>query len=1109
MVLINELTVEQINAALLHLQRSKDEVVGGNKGTTIQNISVNNSGGGGNNVDYLGTIKLLARNIEANKDAIDKNTSDISSLKDDMKDIEKSVEETLQGLVDNGISDLSFDSLTKQLTITTNDGDTFQTVITQDIGVLSYDSVNNKLVLTTGEQSQEITLPYILSSEKGSANGVATLDENGRVPYSQLPESAMEFLGQWDASTNTPHLADGTGTNGDFYIVSTGGTVNLGTTQNPHIITFSVNDRIVYEGDIAQWVRLPAGQVSSVNGQSGAVVLTASDINYSTGVTIKDKIDANAVQADWNVSDTSSLAYIKNKPTIPSSPEQSDWNVSDTTSLAYIKNKPSLATVATSGSYTDLSNKPAIPAAQIQSDWTQTNNACKDYIKNKPTLGTAAECDASCFRASTWNPNMNDVSNATSVSVAQNAVCRKIIMTNHICNVGYITRVGIGLQRGTSGWGTALLSVGTNDEGTSFYDYKFSNTGVLTAACFCGTASNSNNFNGCSYAQACCDILMGAECCFAGNINIPKDAVLHYSFDEVPDYPDGSAVYKKLKFETADEWTVFQGTKSIQNNKLKLVSDGTYAYFNILNNSFTSSLLTNKIIIIRVEADNLSNVALQDSGGSYTVHTLQKTKVGSNEYIFMGLIPTVSYNQLITFIFNSTSANNVALVEAIYIGDGSYSTPIIDNADGQNNATNNGGIAVQGVSGKGAYFLNGKYANVNTSLTANFSISFWIKPDNNTNNLEGTILRNNQILLRNGTNGANYLMLILAGVNGTLVDRQNIGSLFTPNQWTNLVLTRNGTTLNVYRDGVKTDTITLSDGTIQTDTSLKIMYANVTRPQSLDDFQIFNRALSETEVQALYLNKANTPKYYDLNNYELGNKVSMVDVSSGIIPVALCTGTTSVGKSGCCSLTFNTSTGELDGRFFSGVAQFVGQSLGNSNTRYDIALLNHSPIGTGWFNDIAYACCRTLRYNPVTCTLYACNICGNVLNPNTWITVYSSEYAEIKEMGVSGLYCFEAICNCIMGQYLYSALECALYYAYGRTFLPSIDTSLYFPVLGRYEDVDRDNKNVGEIINKIGASGNTITYGVTGGWYKSVSPSQTSCVNTRCFQFMFSGQHIS
>ena len=63
---------------------------------------------------------------------------------------------------------------------------------------------------------------------------------------------------------------------------------------------------------------------------------------------------------------------------------QSDWTESDPTSKAFILHKPNLATVATSGSYTDLSNKPTIPAAQVQSDWAQSDSSQVDYIKNKP-----------------------------------------------------------------------------------------------------------------------------------------------------------------------------------------------------------------------------------------------------------------------------------------------------------------------------------------------------------------------------------------------------------------------------------------------------------------------------------------------------------------------------------------------------------------------------------------------------------------------------------------------------------------------------------------------------------------------------------------------------
>jgi hypothetical protein len=51
-----------------------------------------------------------------------------------------------------------------------------------------------------------------------------------------------------------------------------------------------------------------------------------------------------------------------------------------------------LATVATSGSYTDLSNKPTIPAAQVNSDWNATSGVAQ--ILNKPTLATVATTGA-------------------------------------------------------------------------------------------------------------------------------------------------------------------------------------------------------------------------------------------------------------------------------------------------------------------------------------------------------------------------------------------------------------------------------------------------------------------------------------------------------------------------------------------------------------------------------------------------------------------------------------------------------------------------------------------------------------------------------------------
>lgn len=114
------------------------------------------------------------------------------------------------------------------------------------------------------------------TSEKGQANGYASLDGSGKVPVAQLPNSVMEFQGAWDASSNTPTLADGTGNAGDVYRVSVAGTQDLGSGN----ITFYVGDFVIYSGSV--WQRSPmADGVVSVNGSTGVVTVNA--INQLTG----------------------------------------------------------------------------------------------------------------------------------------------------------------------------------------------------------------------------------------------------------------------------------------------------------------------------------------------------------------------------------------------------------------------------------------------------------------------------------------------------------------------------------------------------------------------------------------------------------------------------------------------------------------------------------------------------------------------------------------------------------------------------------------------------------------------------------------------------------
>ena len=107
-------------------------------------------------------------------------------------------------------------------------------------------------------------------SEKGQNNGYASLDSNGRVPVAQLPSSVFTYEGNWNAATNTPTLANGTGDPGQVYRVSVAGT-NLGE-------TWEVGDLAIYDGSV--WQKSDSlDAVQSVNSQTGVVILDADDIS--------------------------------------------------------------------------------------------------------------------------------------------------------------------------------------------------------------------------------------------------------------------------------------------------------------------------------------------------------------------------------------------------------------------------------------------------------------------------------------------------------------------------------------------------------------------------------------------------------------------------------------------------------------------------------------------------------------------------------------------------------------------------------------------------------------------------------------------------------------
>ncbi len=143
--------------------------------------------------------------------------------------------------------------------------------------------------------------------DAGQPNGVATLDSTGKVPTSQIPiQGDLNYQGAWNASTNTPTLASGTGTKGYYYVVSVSGTTNL-----DGITDWQVGDWAIFNGTIWQKVD-NTDAVTSVNGQVGAVVLTTTNIAEGTNQYFTQARARQSISAGTGISYDNTTGVITN-----------------------------------------------------------------------------------------------------------------------------------------------------------------------------------------------------------------------------------------------------------------------------------------------------------------------------------------------------------------------------------------------------------------------------------------------------------------------------------------------------------------------------------------------------------------------------------------------------------------------------------------------------------------------------------------------------------------------------------------------------------------------------------------------------------------------------
>jgi hypothetical protein len=152
--------------------------------------------------------------------------------------------------------------LASQIKVITNGGGTSQYVL--DTLASLQTQINTLIPSQTGNSGKYLT-----------TNGTTT-------SWGSIAGGGLSYQGTWNASTNSPTLASSTGTNGYYYIVATAGSTNLNG-----ITDWQIGDWLLFNGSV--WQKIDqTNLVSSVNGQTGVVSLTYTDVNAIGSVTSTD-----------------------------------------------------------------------------------------------------------------------------------------------------------------------------------------------------------------------------------------------------------------------------------------------------------------------------------------------------------------------------------------------------------------------------------------------------------------------------------------------------------------------------------------------------------------------------------------------------------------------------------------------------------------------------------------------------------------------------------------------------------------------------------------------------------------------------------------------------
>ncbi len=228
---------------------------------------------------------------------------------------------------------------------------------------------------------------------------------------------------------------------------------------------------------------------------------------------------------------------------------------------------------------------------------------------------------------------------------------------------------------------------------------------------------------------------------------------------------------------------------------------------------------------------------------------------------------------------------------------------------GNNGTLTNGPVWTAGRMGSGLAF-DGTNDSVtiphspSLALAGAFSMAAWVNPAISTTNFKSVMVKNYSHFLYASVKGYCGNGAVLVGFVGsagtkTACDRNPLPA----NAWTHLAATNDGSVLRLYRNGVLTSSAAVTGAPVASTGTLQLGASRVSGENfngKLDDARVYNRALSASEVLALF-NAAPSGSVTDINGDGITNVTDIQIAVNQAAGGAAC-GSGDVNKDGVCNV---------------------------------------------------------------------------------------------------------------------------------------------------------------------------------------------------------------